>query len=200
VQVFDEWTQHRAGKISGVAFGTDRLSRGRARVEQRSDGLHVRIPARRNWFVMAFLTFWVVMVVRIAGEAFLGGERVEEDGVVIAVIGGLIFLVAALLATAYVIWSLIGREEVTVGGGRLEHVRRAGPVRNRREFDASRVEDVRHDERRGWFMGTPQMWGWWGWTGGSIAFDYGQRTHHLGIGLDDAEAKHLARQIGDAIG
>jgi hypothetical protein len=125
-----------------VGFGSDRLSRGRARVEQRADGLHVRIPARRNWFIMAFLTAWVTMFVLIGTEAFTGGERVEEDGVVVAVLGGLVFLAAALLAVAYVIWSLIGREEVTVAGGRLEHVRRAGPVRHRRSFDA-RIDDVR---------------------------------------------------------
>lgn len=183
-----------------MAFGTDRLSRGRARVERRPDGLHVRVPARRNWFVLLFLSAWVTLVVLTAVPAFTGGERVEEDGVVIAIIGGLVFLVAALLAVAYVIWSLIGREEVTVAGGRLDHMRRAGPIRHRRSFDASRIAEVRHDERRGWFMGSAQGFGWWGWSGGSIAFDYGHRTHHVGIGLDDAEAKHLARLIGEAVG
>jgi hypothetical protein len=196
VEVFDEWTEHGAGNISAVAFGTDRLSRGRARVEQRPDGLHLRIPARRHWFATVFLTFWVAMVARIGGEAFLGGERVEEDGVVVAVLGGLFFLAAALLAIAYVIWMLIGREEVTVAGGRLEHVRRAGPVRHRRSFDASRIEDVRHVPR-GPF--TSHMFGW-PLRGGSIAFDYGHRTHHLGLELDDAEAKHLARTISEALG
>ena len=183
-----------------MAFGTDRLSRGRARVEHRRDGLYSRIPARRNWFVLLFLCAWVTLVVLTAVPAFAGGERVEEDGVVIAVIGGLVFLVAALFAIAYVIWSLIGREQVTVPGGRLGHLRRAGPVRHRHLFDASRIEDVRHDARRGWFMGSAQGLGWRGWTGGSIAFDYGHRTHHLAIGLDDAEAKHLARLTAEAVG
>ena len=158
-----------------MAFGTDRLSRARARVEERPDGLHVRIPARRHWLVTLFFCFWVTIVVLIAG---------------------LVFLVAALLATGYVIWALIGREDVTVGGGRLEHVMCAGPVRRRRSFDASRVEEVRH-ERRGSF--TPYMFGM-PMRGGSIAFDYGHRTHHVGLELDDAEAKHLARLIGDAVG
>ena len=35
----------------------------------------------------------------------------------------------------------------------------------------------------------------WGFSGGSVAFDYGHSTHKFGSGLDEAEANHIIKTV-----
>jgi hypothetical protein len=178
-----------------MAVETDPLARGRARVERRTEGLRIEIPAKREWFLIGFLLLWVGFI----AAAFIGELASDPDSDAIAgvVIGALFWCLGAGLLG----WILIGREIVTATGRELVVERRAGPFRSEKRFDRERIERLRLDAYEGagsFFKRTFSPKAGlevYGFGGGSIVFDYGARTHRFGSKLDEAESRQLAEQI-----
>ena len=175
----------------------DRLSRGRARVEERPGGLLVTVPAKRVWFAMVFWTVWAGFVFATVGNGLLS-ERQEEDGALVGLLGALLFLGVACALVLAVLWMLAGREEAEVADDRLVLRRRLGPLKRERSFDREKVADLRADPS------PPSMWSGdmrsFGVTGGgTVLFDYGMRTHRFAAALDEAEAKQIARRVEEAL-
>ena len=66
-----------------------------------------------------------------------------------------------------------------------------------KEYDLTRVRDLRVSAmgRSAWdYSGILEFLGL---GGGLVAFDYGAKTYRLGAGLDEAEAKFVVRKITD---
>ncbi len=72
--------------------------------------------------------------------------------------------------------------------------RRIGPLRHQRTFETAKVRELRALEHAGgrWYDNT-------GLTPASLAFDDGARTHRSAGALDEAEAKHVALRLREAI-
>ena len=115
--------------------------------------------------------------------------------------GSLVFLVFWLIAWtvggAFILrawlWNLAGREIIEVGGGELKLWKKLGPVGRKRAFDLHHVANVRVSASpvaRGAGRAR-QIYA----SSGTVAFDYGSRTFHLGDQLDDAEATQVVRAL-----
>jgi hypothetical protein len=176
-----------------------RPGKPRSTVSDESDELRINIPARRHWLLVIFLAAW------------LCGWAVGEIAVLSSIVYGVgsrnppppLFLVVWLIgwtvgggfAIYAVLWQLIGKQVILVNPVALTIRDELGrPIRSR-QFDLGQVRDLRASQvaYNPWdYTSAMQVWGI---GGGAIAFDYGAKTYRFGSGLDEAEAKHLVKQI-----
>ena len=182
----------------------------RSTITETHDGLRIVVPARRNWFLIAFFGFWLTMWLSIGGTAvftfaagFTFAAEATRGGFALFTLTWSLFWAAAACATAYTwLWNVAGREVVIVSYRALSTQRRIGPIAagRRSEYAAEHVRDLRPNPvpstPRSAF-GSSMRWG--GMGAGGIAFDYGSRTHRFGDGLDEAEAKQLIALIQERL-
>jgi hypothetical protein len=180
-------------KITNVEPGESR-----ATITDTPYGLHITIPAARNWVRVLFLAFWLcawlfgevtVLSIVVAGRAGPAG---------LFLVGWLGAWTFAGARTIYVcLWNLGGGEVVAVEGSSLMTRRQLFrfALPGAKEYELSQIRDLRAspelDNSSRWLSSSR----FWALGGGSIAFDYGARTYRFGAGLDEAEAKQVAEMI-----
>jgi hypothetical protein len=155
--------------------------------------LRVTIPVRRNWFVVFFLPLWLIgwavgevaVLTKVLNDPPTGGEG--PFVLVWLVMWNIIGPVFAF----YWLWNITGKEIVTLDEEALTVRYALGPVGWTRRFDRHEVADLR--------VSAPataefRSLAWWP-GGGTIAFDYGARTHRFAAGLDEAEAKQVTAEL-----
>jgi hypothetical protein len=174
-----------------VAISGDPLAQGRAHVERLPEGLRIVIPAHRGWpallFVAVWLGIWTVAGANSIGDLLAG--RTEDEAFSVVWLGG--WTLGLLFGCSMLAWRLLGREEIIVGSRAMTVVRRAGPYRRTLRFTRDRIAHLRTeaDARAGRGVG-----------GGSIAFDYGVRTHRFASTLDEAESRHIVELLRRELG
>lgn len=192
----------------------------RYQVEDLGTSLRLVIPSRKNWSVVAFLSFWLMFwllgelsVIGVVGVNLFRGllgrtlEQLAEAGWSFPEVGaGVLFLLVWLIAwttgggyALYTwLWLVTGKEEVEVDGQAITIRHRILGLSRPKSFLVDHIRDVRigpaiHSSILGW----PRAPGIWGIAEGSIAFDYGARTFRFASGADEAEAKQILRIIWD---
>ena len=185
-------------------------------VEETGEGLTVTVPARKRWFLIFFLGFWLVgwavgevavISILIAGAlGAFGAEGVEsappvgDAGPFAGFIG--VFLVAWLgawtvggvVAIYSWLWLVAGREVLVFSVDRLRVEKRVPVWTRTREYRLGEIKRLRVEAgSRGsalWWSNDP--YGMWR---GTLAFDYGAKTFRIGTGLEEAEARMILEEI-----
>lgn len=179
---------------------------GRARFRAGDDRLEIVIPAARRIVGTLFLAVW--LGAWAFGEALAIGLLLGGAG------GSSLFpllwfgawTLGGLVTLAAFVWTLAGREAVTVTPRELRVVRAMPLLRRGWSYDAGAVRDLRArpplpggSSRR---RGVPAILS--GRDLGSVAFDHGSGTAGFGIDLGEREAAELAatveRWLADARG
>ncbi|RMF23380.1 MAG: hypothetical protein D6760_05450 [Deltaproteobacteria bacterium] len=175
--------RHAGGRAMMNGFD---LSTERADVHDGPDGLEVIIPAPRNWFVIAFLLFWLGgWTTGGLGAVWLGLSSDVPGPVKLFLLfwlGG--WLLGEVYAIYTVAWQLAGRERIVLAPSHLLLAREVFGLGRRRTFDLQRVSNLRVVPRM-----PPGPAGAWA---GRLAFDYGSSTVRWGRGLDEPEAERIA--------
>ncbi len=194
----------------------------KSEIEEQGSTLRLVIPSPKNWFVVAFMSFWLLGW--LAGELFVGGMIA---GGLIALLGGLIHLLAPNLVESPVggaefalafpsmflcvwfigwtvggafaiyswLWQVTGKEVVDINRQSLTVRKTVLGFSRPKEYGAQYMRNLRV---------TPTVnipWGWgmrtdfWGGGAGKLAFDYGAKTVNFGSGIDEAEAAQLLARI-----
>jgi hypothetical protein len=172
-------------------------SASRVTVTDGPGGLRLLIPAKRNWFLILFMGFWLCMWA--LGEVMVPTQFLNGEIPGMAVIFLLAWFGAWTVGGAFAIyswlWNLMGREIITVHGRALTTRRDIGGYGFDKEYDLSQVRDLRVSglgSNPSDFSANLQFWGL---GGGLVVFDYGAKTYRFGVGLDEAEAKLVAGKI-----
>jgi hypothetical protein len=157
-------------------------------------GIRVVIPARRRWFLSAFMSLWLVFIASAAVPATRDILRSYQRYPTVFVtlwVAAWVLVVASVVAA--LAWYLAGKEVVLAAGSTLAVRREALGVGRTREYDLAHVRNLRvAPVPRGPFeVGS----GLWGMGGGLVAFDYGAKTHRFGEGLEEAEAGDVTEEI-----
>lgn len=180
--------------MADVAPGTPRYT-----IQDDFATLRVAIPAPRNWPTILFLGFWLMAWAVgeiIVGALFLRGVLATLRGQTPNVGEGAGMLFMGIWLTFWTLgggfallvwlWSLAGREIITIDGEGLT-IRRAvfgiGPARR---YVAGYVDRLRVADESGASSGP------WG---GALAFDYGGDTIRFGAGLNPGEAREVLARI-----
>jgi hypothetical protein len=163
-------------------------------------GLTIRIPPKRNPFLIGFLTIWL-------GGWFVG-EIFAVFGLLAAAIKEppeaaflLVWLCGWTLGGAFALylwlWLIKGCEVITVSPGALTIKRAIFDWGRAKHYDAKEIRHLRVAP----FTLNPfdfqNSLTFWGYGGGTLAFDYGFKTFRFGAGLDEAEARIILETIAD---
>jgi hypothetical protein len=169
---------------------------GRARFEDRDSGLRVVIPARRPILLLLFLIPWLVgwffgereLLKQVSGVNLL--SSVAGAAVVVFFVAGWTY--GGVYAAAMVLWTLFGREVITLDGHSLTIRREALRLGRTHRYELAQVKNLR------WIPSTddpPSRRS--PWEGGLIAFDHGKKTIRFARPLEDAEAKVVAKRLAE---
>lgn len=167
----------------------------RVTVTDGPGGLGLLIPPKRNWFIILFMGFWLCMWA--VGEIMVPIQFLTGEITGITEIFLLAWLGAWTVGGAFAIylwlWNLMGRQIITMHGHTLTTRRDLGGYGFEKEYDLTRVRDLRANAM-GDYSASLQFFGL---GGGLVAFDYGAKTYRLGAGLDEADAKLVVGKITD---
>ncbi len=165
---------------------------------EEADGLAIRIPAKRNVFIVAFLTFWLCgwAVGEVMASITLFTSAQKEPGAAAFMLFWLCgWTVGGAFAIYIWLWQIKGCEVVTVSPTALSIRREVLGYGRTKHYDIAEVRDLRvapltynpFDFRSGMAF--------WGIGGGMLAFDYGFKTYRFGGGVDEAEARIILQSI-----
>lgn len=165
--------------------------KSRAIIEETMSGIMITIPAKRNYFIMAFMIIW------LTGWLFGGGTAISalftnDEG------GFQGFLAIWLCAWAFglvavcstLLWFIIGKEVVTIDRGILT-IKKVGAIFARTKSyslaDAANFRTVATNTDGIWGRRNNIAYN----EPGAIVFDYGMKSKNFGMGIDEPEAIYL---------
>jgi hypothetical protein len=176
----------------------EKLPGPRHTTTEEADGLAIRIPARCNYLKLAFLSLWLCgwafgMVMGTFG--FFSGMTKNPASGSFMVIWLSAWTIGGGCALFTWLWQLKGCEIITVSPDALSVRHDIFGCGRTKHYDASEIRDLRvapftyipGDFRNGFAF--------WGFGGGTIAFDYGYKTFRFGAGIDEAEARIIVDAI-----
>jgi len=171
---------------------------GRATVADTGSALEVTIPAPRKVVLAMALAAWLC-VWALGGAGPLRALVVKHTlrappGVLLLWLA--VWMLGGIFAAVALIWTLSGRERVTLTDQYLDVRREALGFGRSRRYDLTSVKDLRvsllPSSTMSWGNGAHS----WNYSGaGAIAFDYGAKTVRFGASIDEAEAKQIVTQL-----
>ena len=172
--------------------------KGRAIIEQVGSGLRIIIPARMQVFAVLFLPLWLVGwafgEVTVARQLFGSGLPAN---------GGSLFLTVWLTgwtlggawALYVLLWQLAGKEIIELTSTSLRQRKQISIFSRSREYAVATIKNMRLAPPTPVFYQGQYVMQGLTFKEGTIAFDYGRDTHHLGAGLDEADADYVIGEM-----
>lgn len=176
------------------------IAEQRATIQPIGSGVDISIPARRNWFFVAFFCLWLVGWA--AGEWTVGKtllfppqDRAEMGIGLFSLVWLVGWTAGGLFVFASVLWMLFGVERVRIARDEVRLRREVFGVGRTWQYDPRAVSRLRalYDVESPFGTSVPHLP--WSPLGQTLAFDYGAKTIRFGAGLDAAEARQLAGKI-----
>jgi hypothetical protein len=182
-------------------------------ITDRVDGIEqIRIPYKRNWFTLIFLsvwlTGWTIGGIVAAGALILGltGQQVFSDaGSNLSNEGGNLFLFVWLIFWAFgwifaattVALQLGGSEILKVAGRDLEISSGVGRWRRRKLYRGDQIRNLTSSDPNpmGWPFGARAMTFPGFNRAGAIKFDYGARTIRAAGSVDESEGRMIVQWL-----
>jgi hypothetical protein len=155
--------------------------------ERLSDGIRIVVPRRRT-FWQFLIPAWALFIVGFgAVSMFSWGQRPS-----------ILFMAMWFGIGAWIVgassWGLLHREELRLTTRAFEHERRLGPIRRRHAYDRTRVEHLRVSQETASWLDPRAQWRMYGIGGGTIAFDYGDRTLRVAQ-TEEAEGRRIVEAL-----
>lgn len=174
---------------------------GRALVNFDGRSLLIKIPSKKNWFIILFMMAWLggwFMGETTAINDLTSSENTAVDSFLLFWLAG--WTLGGLFVITVLVWSFFGQETIQLENGVLSYAKGIldiGLVK--KNYDLNNIRNLElNPEPAGMssFFGQKRnIADFWGLTGGKLRFDYGLKTIKLGIGIDEAEARYLIDEI-----
>ena len=173
-----------------------KVPRPRATIVDAPGGLEIKIPARRNVFMVAFLSVWLTgwaLGWILALRQLISG-RLHNSADQFLVVWFVAWTLAGVFALVVVLWMTAGRERIVLGSDTLVLRREALGLGLSREYPLADVRNLRASPQvlvpRAYSSGLQ----FWGLAGGAIAFDFGPSTIRFGQ-VEEGEAETIVKQL-----
>ena len=178
------------------------LNNGKAKIEERGSNLTIRIPSKKNWFLLIFGTAWLggwyfgfksaIQTMGIfEGESTFGVDGFMTFWLLGWTIGGL-FIIGLLL------WGYLGSEQIAIENSNVNFSKTIFGLGIKKNLKESEVKNFRYNEiNESWFGGS--RWAMYGLGPGKVKFDYGLKTFSFGLAVDEAEANYLVETLNKRI-
>ena len=174
----------------------------RHQVVEPRDGISIIIPARRNIFLFAFLTFWLcgwAVGEVMAPLSFFTSANKDPGAAVFIFVWFCAWTIGGGLAIYVWLSQLRGREIISATSTSLSIKRDVFGYGRTKHYDPAEIRALRVSPLTLNPFDFASGMAFWGIGGGAIAFDYGSRTFRFGSGLDEAEAKAIVQRITDRV-
>jgi len=159
-------------------------------LQERVDGVEqIRIPMRRNWFVLLFIGFWICGWT-VGGIAAIYQVSQNFDWFLIFWLGG--WALGWVFAAATIASQIAGSEIIRVVGRDLETSIGVGKLRWRRLYRGDHIRNLRSSDPNP--MGWPfrvQQTNPFRPRAGAIKFDYGSQTVFAASSAEEAEGRMI---------
>lgn len=171
---------------------------GRSRIDYLPDAVRVEIPAKRNWFVILFLSVW--LCAWTVGEImvptqFLTG-KLPGPAVAFSLVWLAMWTMGGAVVMATIAWNLLGREIVHATPSGVEVRLDVRGLGRSRSYDPKSISNLRLESAQAYNPFDPRTsMSVWGLGGGRIAFDYGASTVRFGSRLDDPEVREIIKAL-----
>jgi hypothetical protein len=164
---------------------------GRATITDNFSGIELIIPAKKNWFVVPFLCFWLigwtVGIVMVSKTMF----SVAKSGppLLFLIVWTTMWTLGGCAVIYYLVWSLFGKEIITVGNGLLTITKKGAMFSKPKNYDLAYISNMIAKEQPLYTQGRNNFRTMM--NRGTICFEYGMKTIRFGDALDEAEARHI---------
>jgi hypothetical protein len=174
----------------------------RHRVIEEADGIAIRIPSRRNVFILAFLTLWLCgwAVGEVSAPvAFFSGAKKDPGTAAFMLFWLCGWTIGGAVAFSVWLWQFKGCEVIAISPAGLSIRHEVIGYGRTKSYDPSEIRDLRVAPPTYNPFDFRSSWAFWGVGGGSIAFDYGFKTFRFAAGVDEAEARVILQRITDTL-
>ena len=167
---------------------------GRAIIQDNFDHVVITIPAKKNWFIIIFVGFWMCGwffgETMASGSIFRGNFGGDNAFEIFWLCG---WTVGGIFALNMLLWNLIGKEIVTVYPGTIT-VRRTGTIFfSNKTYDLNEAKHFRAEQNyyQDNYWGNRSGNSFLGQNNGTIKFEYGMKTIKFADSMDEAEGNYI---------
>jgi hypothetical protein len=165
---------------------------GKAKIEKTVNGIRISIPSKKNWFALVFGTAWLGGWYAGFTSAYpivlSGVEQGEIIGFMTFWLVG--WTIGGVSIITMLLWGYFGKEKFNLERGEVLFEESVFGIGRKRRLQATTIKNITTElGSDNWFGGN--RWAFWGLGPGKIKFDYGLKTFSFGLGVDDAEARHI---------
>ncbi|MBD77634.1 MAG: hypothetical protein CL840_01675 [Crocinitomicaceae bacterium] len=169
------------------------MNNGKAKIKESINGISIQLPSKKNWFFLLFATAWM------GGWffGFTGALGMFDSGssgfITFWLIG---WTIGGCFITVFLLWGYFGIERFIISGSTALLEKSVFGIGIKSRLKKSELKEFRFEKINTGLMGG-NRWAVYGFGPGKIQFDYGFKTYSFGLGLDDAEAKHIVQLLID---
>lgn len=174
---------------------------GRATIDNVGEKICISIPTAKNIFKIVFLFVWLggwfMGETTVAAQLFSG--KLRGDSFLFFWLCA--WTIGGCWAIIMLMWNLAGSERITVAQGMLRIEKKILGFSKSREYSLSAIRDFRveKDGNSNSLFANRGGMQFWGYVNGPIMFDYGMKTIKFGLGIDEAEAKHILGILSEKV-
>lgn len=170
----------------------EKLNNGRAKIEITGSQTCIRIPVKRNYFIILFTPVWLIIWFSIINSIWSTFGMFSEDGFFFFfVIWVVLWLLGGLVVFFLLLWNFFGQEKIIIESKHLELNYNLFGHGRKKQYEKHHVINIRFNEISDNIFSIKNRLAFWGLGDGKIKFDYGMNTLSFGLGLDDAEANYI---------
>lgn len=171
---------------------------GRHRIEWVDGVEQIRLPMRRNWFMLLFLPLWLTGWTAGGIAAMVALVQTHEPFLALWLCG---WAAGWVFAASTIVMQIWGAEIIRASSAGIEMSKGGGPLRRTWRYRADAIRHLRSFEPASDLFGmrsfqTPI---WMRSRTGAVKFDYGAETIFLAAGVDEPEGRvivdWLARRL-----
>ena len=159
------------------------------------DGIEqIRLPMRRNWFLLLFLPLWLTGWTAGGIAAIVALVQTHEPFLALWLCGWAVGWVFAATTIVTQIW---GAEIIRASPTGIEISKGGGPLRRTKHKHTDAVRHLRSFEPASDLFGMRSMQTpiWMRSRTGAVKFDYGAETIFLASGVDEPEGRLIAQWL-----
>ena len=167
---------------------------GRATLNQQLNKLEIIIPTKKNWLIIAFVTFWLCgwafgFVSAIAGIGFGFGPASAFLLVWLSA-----WTIGGIAVGSFAYYMVFGEEVIIFADGKMTYIRAGQFFLRDKTYDLKEAKNWRIVPSDGYYQ---DFFGFRRYdfaglrSGGTIHFNYGMKTVKIAIAIDEPESEHI---------
>ena len=164
----------------------------RAIVEQSLDGMSIRIPAKRHWGIITFLTFWIIpwafAEYYVARLLFFSG--IDWFAKPLLAVWLLFWTAGGISILLSILWQLFGKEEILMEGYFTKVENTIFGRGLKRQYETNRLKEIKFQAPIPNLLNKQLPF-----LGGKIQMNYGEKTIRILREINEREAKDILAQM-----